>query len=262
MVLPRRSCFQRKMTILLETTGLTKDFGKFRALDNVSFSIEKGVLTSLIGPNGAGKTTFYNCITGKFPPTSGKIFFKEENITGLPAHTIQQKGLSRSFQIVSIFPELSVLDNIKAALIAKAKKNWRMLSFLSRDRVIHEEAMNMVELIGMIDRANWLCHTLSHGDRRRVDIGIALAARPDLILLDEPTAGMNPKETEEVIQLINYLRGKTETTFFITEHDMEVVFSISERIIVLHQGKVLADGTPSEIQENPSVQEVYLGGVL
>ncbi len=250
------------MSIILETKNLTRDFGKFRALDDVSLQIVKGVLTSLIGPNGAGKTTFYNCVTGKFPPTSGKVLFKGEEITGLPVHAIQQKGLSRSFQIVNIFQELSVVDNIKAVLIAKQKKNWNFINLIHKDIALNEEALDIVERMGLKDKYNTMCNELSHGDRRRVDIGLALASNPEMILLDEPTAGMNPNETIEVMDLINNLRIDTGATFFLTEHDMDVVFSISERIVVLHQGSVIADGSPDDIKADSSVQEVYLGGVL
>ncbi len=250
------------MSKILETINLTRDFGKFRALDNVSLQVEKGVLTSLIGPNGAGKTTFYNCVTGKFPPTSGKVFFKDEDITGLPVHAIQQMGLSRSFQIVNIFQELNVVDNIKAVLIAKQKKNWNFINLIHRDRTLHEEALDIVEKLGLQAKYNAVCNELSHGDRRRVDIGLALASNPEMVLLDEPTSGMNPNETIEVMDLINNLRNDTGATFFLTEHDMDVVFSISERIVVLHQGSVIADGKPDEIKADSSVQEVYLGGVL
>lgn len=229
---------------------------------DVNLKVEKGVLTSLIGPNGAGKTTFYNCVTGKFPPSKGKIFFKGEEITGLPANTIQQRGLSRSFQIVNIFQELTVLDNIKAALIAKEKKNWNFFNVMSKDKELHDEAMEVIESLGLKDKYNHMCNALPHGDRRRVDIGLALASKPEMVLLDEPTAGMNPNETDEIINLIKTLRNKTGASFFLTEHDMDVVFSISERIVVLHQGSIIADGTPEEIKENTSVQEVYLGGVL
>lgn len=246
----------------METSGLTRDFGKFRAIKDVSLQVEKGVLTSLIGPNGAGKTTFYNCVTGKFPPTSGRVLFKGEDITGLPAHAIQQMGLSRSFQIVNIFQELSVVDNIKAVLIAKEKKNWNFIKLVQKDKALHDEALEIVEKLGLKEKYNSICNELSHGDRRRVDIGLAVASNPEMILLDEPTAGMNPNETIEVMDLINHLRTDTGATFFLTEHDMDVVFSISERIVVLHQGSIIADGKPDDIKADHSVQEVYLGGVL
>ena len=246
----------------METSGLTRDFGKFRAIEDVSLQIEKGVLTSLIGPNGAGKTTFYNCVTGKFPPTSGRVLFKGEDITGLPAHAIQQMGLSRSFQIVNIFQELSVVDNIKAVLIAKEKKNWNFIKLVQKDKALHDKALEIVEKLGLKEKYNSICNELSHGDRRRVDIGLAVASNPEMILLDEPTAGMNPNETIEVMDLINHLRTDTGATFFLTEHDMDVVFSISERIVVLHQGSIIADGKPDDIKADNSVQEVYLGGVL
>ncbi len=246
----------------METSGLTRDFGKFRAIKDVSLQVEKGVLTSLIGPNGAGKTTFYNCVTGKFPPTSGRVLFKGEDITGLPAHAIQQMGLSRSFQIVNIFQELSVVDNIKAVLIAKEKKNWNFIKLVQKDKALHDKALEIVEKLGLKEKYNSICNELSHGDRRRVDIGLAVASNPEMILLDEPTAGMNPNETIEVMDLINHLRTDTGATFFLTEHDMDVVFSISERIVVLHQGSIIADGKPDDIKADHSVQEVYLGGVL
>lgn len=249
------------MGTLLEVKGLTKEFGKFRALDDVDLAIEEGELVALIGPNGAGKTTFYNVVTGGLPPSSGTVFFKGEDITGLPSYMLTHKGLARSFQVTNIFSGLTVLENFRVAILAYTGKSWNLLSHIDRDQDLYDEALRILELVGLEGQKDLPCDALSHGDRRRVDIGLALATKPDLLLLDEPTAGMNPEETEKMVKLINALAEQMVTTFVLTEHDMDVIFSISERIIVMHQGRVLADDQPREIRDDTTVQEAYLGGL-
>lgn len=250
------------MSALLEVKALTKEFGRFRALDHVSLAIEEGELTALVGPNGAGKTTFYNVVTGKFPPNAGRVLFKGEDITGWPPYRITCNGLARSFQITNIFSGLTVLENFCIALLAYTGKSWNAFRHIDKDRDLHKEALQLVALMRLEGQKDLPCNTLSHGDRRRVEIGLALATKPELVLLDEPTTGMNPEETQEMVELIRSLADRMGTTFFLTEHDMDVVFSISERIIVLHQGCVLADGRPEEIRNNGAVQEAYLGGLV
>jgi len=247
--------------VILETEELTKYFGNLPAIKGVNLTINEKEVTSLIGPNGAGKTTFYNLITGRFPPSSGRILFKGKDITGFPPHKILKRGLARSFQITSIFNELTVLENVRSAVIAQSTARMNLFKHVNSFGSLYEKSMEYLKLIGLEDKINLLCSTLSHGDRRTVEIGITLASDPDLILLDEPTAGMTPEETKKMVNLIKDLSKQTKTTFFIIEHDMNVVFSISDRIIVLYYGEILADGAPDQIRVNQKVKEAYLGGL-
>ncbi len=251
-----------KSKAILVVKNLTKSFGKFRAVDNISLEVEEGKITALIGPNGAGKTTFYNLVTGKYKPTSGMIFFNGKNITGLPPHKIVRMGLCRSFQITNIFLENTVEENILAALVPLKGKGLSMIRTLRSHTELVEEARDILKLLGLEEKANVPAKQLSYGDKRLVEIGIAIACRPKMILLDEPTAGMTPSETERMTATIKHLFKETGITFMLTEHDMKVVFSIADRIVVLHQGRLLAEGTPQQIKENPKVKEAYLGGSL
>ena len=247
--------------IILETQGLTRYFGNVAALDNISLVINKDQVTSLIGPNGAGKTTFFNALTGRFKPSSGHIIFKGKDITGLPPHKIIPRGLARSFQITSVFKELTVLENIRAAVIARSTARMNLFKHVNSFSSLYEQSIHYLKLIGLEDKKNLSCSTLTHGDMRVIEVGITLASDPDLILLDEPTQGMTPEETKRMVDLVKYLSKETKTTFFLIEHDMNVVFSISDRIVVLYYGKVLADGAPDEIRANQKVKEAYLGGL-
>jgi branched-chain amino acid transport system ATP-binding protein len=246
--------------ILLETKTVSKNFGHVAALSNVTLSINDGEITSLIGPNGAGKTTFYNVLTGKYPPTSGRVIFRGEDITGFPPHRIWKKGISRSFQITNIFKTLTVLENIRSALIVHMGKSLDFFKPMDFYDDLYERSMHVLKLVGLEDKKDIPCHAISHGDRRIVEMGIVLASDPELVFLDEPTAGMNPEETRRMVDLIRRLFEATGTTFFLTEHDMNVVFSISQRIIVLNYGEVLADGTQEEIRQDVEVKRAYLGG--
>ncbi len=245
---------------ILKVEGLGHRFGDFRVFDNINLEVKKGGITALIGPNGAGKTTFYNLVSGMFKPTEGKIFFKGTDITGLDAHQIVDLGLARSFQITNIFPELTVLENILIPLIMHTKKAFSFLRALKKEVHLQNKAREVLSTLGLEEFANKKASELAYGDKRLIEIGIVLAREPEMILLDEPTAGMNPAETEKMIQMINHLASTLETTFFITEHDMNVVFSVSSYIYVLHQGRLLAQGTPEQIRENDKVKEAYLGG--
>jgi len=246
---------------ILETKDLTRYFGNVAALDNINLVINKDQITSLIGPNGAGKTTFFNALTGRFKPSSGRILFKGKDITGLPPHKIIPKGLARSFQITSIFKELTVLENIRAAVIARSTARMNLFKNVGSFSLLYEQSMHYLKLVGLEDKKDMPCKTLSHGDMRTIEVGMTLASDPDLILLDEPTQGMTPEETKRMVDLIKELSKKTKTTFFLIEHDMNVVFSISDRIVVLYYGNVLADGSPDEIRANHKVKEAYLGGL-
>ncbi len=248
--------------VILSVKGLSKSFGKFYALRDVSVDVKKGEITALIGPNGAGKTTFYNVITGKYRPTTGRVVFEGRDITSLPAHKVARLGLCRSFQITNIFQENTVEENILASLVAYHRKGLSLFKGLGSYRALREEAHRILEMLGLAAHAQEVAKNLAYGDKRLVEIGIALASHPKMIMLDEPTAGMTPEETERMVKMVQKLFQKTGITFLITEHDMKVVFSIAHKILVLHQGCLLAQGSPQEIRNNPRVREAYLGGSL
>lgn len=246
---------------ILDIENLTKNFGHVQALSSVTLSIEEGGITSLIGPNGAGKTTFYNVVTGRFPPSSGTIMFKGEDITGLPPFKVWQKGISRSFQITNIFKTLTVLENVRSAFIVHLGQSLNFFKPIDYFDDLYERSMEILRLVGLEDQADMPCDAISHGDMRVVEMGIVLASEPELVFLDEPTAGMTPVETVRMVNLIKELHQKTGTTFFLTEHDMSVVFSVSDRIVVLDRGALLADGKPEDIRHNAEVKRAYLGGL-
>ena len=244
---------------MLQTTDLTKKYGELVAVNEVSFEIEQGELPALIGPNGAGKTTLYNLLTGKNRPTAGRIEFQGEDITDYSTDERTRRGLGRSFQITSIFPGLTVRQNLRAPVIARSDAKWNPAGRIDDQEEINAEAGEFLDLLNLSDLADTRAETLSYGDKRRVEIGIALATEPSLLLLDEPTAGMNPNETDSMVELIKQLNDETDTTFMVTEHDMDVVFSIASRILVLDQGKIIANGSPEEVRRSERVQTAYLG---
>jgi len=246
---------------LLRVEHLSRSFGRFAALTDVSLAVERGVLSALIGPNGAGKTTFYNVVSGRFPPTRGRVWLDGEDVTGLEAHRLVGRGVARSFQITNVFPNLSVLENVLVPLVLERGRARRLLRSLGRDRALHARAEEVLESVGLLAQARRPARTLSYGDKRLVEIAIVLARSPRLVLLDEPTAGMNPEETDRMIALVRHLAERLGTTFFVTEHDMRVVFGLARRIFVLHQGTLLAAGTPDEIRDDPRVRAAYLGTV-
>lgn len=247
------------MSDVLRIENLGHSYGKFKVIEDISLSIGKGEMSALIGPNGAGKTTFYNSISGHFPPTRGKVFLNGEEITGLPSYKVVDKGMCRSFQITNIFAELTVLENVITPLIIQGRKHFKVYGNVFKDKQLVASAMNTLEHVGLADRADQVVANLAYGDKRLVEMAIVLARNPSVVLLDEPTAGMNPEETENMIALIKRLASGSGTTFFITEHDMKVVFSLARKIYVLHQGHLLAQGSPEEIRSNEQVQEAYLG---
>lgn len=250
----------RKKILVVE--NLYHQFGKFKVLSGISLEVPEGRLTALIGPNGAGKTTLYNVISGRYVPVKGRVIFDGIDITGMPAHRIAPLGLTRSFQITNIFLKLSVLENILVPLALHHGKTFSCLSSLGKEKFLAEGAMEVLDQVGLSDKAFKSAFELPYGDKRLVEIAIALAREPKMVLLDEPTAGMNPEETERMILLIQKLSRESGTTFFLTEHDMKVVFSVAQYIFVLHQGVLLAEGAPAEIRENRAVKEAYLGGTL
>ena len=244
---------------LLDIENLHKSFGKLAAINGVNLKVEQGVLTSVIGPNGAGKTTLFNLVSGYLLPDRGNIRLKGENITGFQSYEIVKKGISRSFQITNIFPELSVLDNIRVGLIARFKKNFDLLHSIGSSEHILKEALNIIESIGLMDQKVRKASILSHGDRKILEFGLALTTNPIMMLLDEPTAGMNKEETDNTVNLIKKISKEKGITVILTEHDIDLVFSISDIIVVLNQGELIAEGVPKEIKANPLVRKAYLG---
>jgi branched-chain amino acid transport system ATP-binding protein len=242
-------------TGVLRTDGLTVRFGGLTALNNVSMSVPRGQIRAVIGPNGAGKSTFFNCLTGVIRPTSGRIVFDGEDITGLPPYLISRKGLARSYQITNILPRATVLENVRIAAQSR-RYNWRMLRHHRAYTDVLDRAHAVLASIGLDDKAEELAANLSHGEQRTLEIAIALATQPKLLCLDEPTAGMSVAETHYTVELIR--RIAANLTILIVEHDMEVVMGLASAVTVLHYGEILADGSPAEIQANARVQEVYL----
>ncbi|MFN2199550.1 MAG: ABC transporter ATP-binding protein [Anaerolineales bacterium] len=247
--------------IILETRNLRKVFGALIAVDDVSMSVQVNSLHSIIGPNGAGKTTFFNMLSGNIVPTSGKVFYLGRDITNLPLHKTAHLGIGRSFQITNIFPNLTVLENVRLASQALGKDNFRFLSNFSSFNSYTHRADEVIEQVGLGARANSIARTLPHGDQRKLELAIILAPNPDLLLLDEPTAGMAAEQVPELMTLIQQIQTAGNKTVMLVEHNMNVVMSISDRITVMHQGNVLAEGTPAEISKNERVQTAYLGGL-
>jgi branched-chain amino acid transport system ATP-binding protein len=225
------------------------------AVNAVNFSLQERELRCLIGPNGAGKSTFFNCLTGVRHPSSGRILFNGEDITGLPPNRISQKGIARSYQITNILPNATTLENVRIA--AQSRRHaWSMLTHHGDFHDIIGKAQAVLQAVGLDAKADELAANLSHGEQRNLEIGIALATEPQLLCLDEPTAGMSAAETHDTMALVR--RIAKDLTILIVEHDMQVVMELAQRITVLHYGEILADGTPAKIQQNPRVQEVYL----
>jgi branched-chain amino acid transport system ATP-binding protein len=248
---------------LLETDGLTKEFGGLVATDDVDLTVEEGERVSIIGPNGAGKSTLINLVTRRLDPTAGDIRFKGESIVDRDPHEVVQMGISKSFQTASIFSELTVRENAEIAALAAENGSFgfKFLEHRGSLTEVHERTADTLDAVGLLDQADRTAADLPYGDKRRLEIGIALAAEPDLLLMDEPTAGMSPEETESTVDLIEEVKRELGLTFVLIEHDMEIVFRISDRIVVLNRGRVIAEGTPDEIRGDPEVQEAYLGGV-
>jgi branched-chain amino acid transport system ATP-binding protein len=244
---------------ILETKNLYKSFGALQAVNNVSLQMEEGSLTSVIGPNGAGKTTFFNLISGRYVPDSGAVLLRGENVAGLPPHVLVRKGMGRSFQITNIFPELTVLTNVSVALTASSGRSFDCLHALNASRDILEEAHSIVDSVGLSEYKDYSGSALSHGDRKLLEFAMVLAMKPIIMLLDEPTAGMNQEETNNTVRLIREISRERNITVILTEHDIDLVFSISDRIAVLNQGLLIAEGTPDEIRANALVKKAYLG---
>ncbi|HEX2887055.1 ABC transporter ATP-binding protein [Vineibacter terrae] len=242
---------------MLQVQDLHKRFGGFAAISGVSFDLEKGVVMAIIGPNGAGKSTLFNLITGHLEPSAGRVLLGGRDITGAAPHAICRLGVGRSFQRTNIFPHLSVFECVQAALLAHRGQGRNF--WLRSDGLYRAETMALLASLGLQDKADSLAGELSHGNQKQIELGIALASDPDILLLDEPTAGMSAVETHETIALIARIARERGLTLLFTEHDMEVVFSIAQRIGVLHQGRLIAEGDPQAVRADPEVRRVYLG---
>ena len=247
------------MTDLLRIEGVSKRFGEFAAVNGMTLSFPAGRLTAVIGPNGAGKTTLINLATGALAPDSGLMYFKGEAITHLPVHRRIRKGLSRSFQIMNIFPRLSVLQNVLVPVLSRRGRTGIPFSVAEREDEGVTEARSILREIGLLGEENSPAGELSHGGQRLLELGIAIAPAPELCFLDEPSSGLTPVERATVLELIRRLAAERHATFVIVEHDMDVVFNLADWIVVMNRGQVLAEGPPAEIRENRAVREVYLG---
>ena len=243
--------------MIFEANNLIKKFGGITATNDVSFQIQEKELVSVIGPNGAGKTTLFNLLTGHIVPDSGKVFFRGKDITGIAPHTISRMGIGRSFQRINIFSKLTTFQNIQVAILSAKRKSH--LLFSSANKMVVPETEAILDSVGLLDKKHLKAGLLAHGDQKRLEMGIALATNPSLLLLDEPTQGMSPQETEEATALIQKLVKERGLTLIFVEHDMKVVFGISDKIIVLHQGGVIFSGTPESVRKNSDVQRIYLG---
>lgn len=244
---------------LLEVRSLGKSFGGLQAVQGVNFQLNKGELSSIIGPNGAGKTTLFNLITGYHRPDSGEVIFGGENITPLPHYERVRRKMGRSFQRTNIFLGLSVQDNVRMAVFSALGKSLHMFSFSSEFDSVNDKSLEVLDRVGLLDYKDWTASKLSHGDQRLLEIAIALAGNPILLLLDEPTSGMSPEETTRTVHLVRRLCKETGLTILFIEHDMDVVFEISDWIRVLHQGRLIAEGTPKSVAQNEEVRIAYLG---
>ncbi len=242
---------------VLMVEGLSRNFGGVQAVKDVNLAVPTGQMRAVIGPNGAGKSTFFNLLTGHIPCNSGRILFRGKNVTGLPPHKLCRLGIGRTFQINSIFASASVFENVQVALLAHRRGIWNM--WAAADKLLIREAEALLATLGLEDHARKLGSTLSYGDRRRLEVALALACEPQLLLLDEPTAGMSLSDKPGMVELIRTISRQRGVTVVLIEHDMDVVFSVADEITVLHQGAVVAEGTPQAIKANERVQRIYLG---
>jgi branched-chain amino acid transport system ATP-binding protein len=247
--------------IVIETVKLRKEFGALVAVDDVSMKVRRNTLHAIIGPNGAGKTTFFNLLSGNIEPTRGHVIFKRHDITHQPVHRTIHSGIGRSFQITNIFPNLTVFENIRLACQALGNDNFKFWQAASVFKKYEERTWVVLERVGLKERAFTLARTLPHGDQRKLELGMILAPDSEVLLLDEPTAGMAAEQVPELIALIQDVHQTGNKTVMLVEHNMNVVMSVSDTITVMHLGRVLAEGTPSEIAANKEVQTAYLGGL-
>jgi branched-chain amino acid transport system ATP-binding protein len=243
---------------MLRVEAVKKSFDGFLAVNEADLVVEKGEIIAVIGPNGAGKTTLFNLITGQLKPDTGRIIFKDEDIASVPPYEICKKGISRSFQIVNIFHRLTVFENVQVAMLSHQKKTFNLFSPAKRQVI--RETWEILDNVGLSDKASKISGSLSHGDQKVLEMAIALGNRPELLILDEPTAGMSPEETSVTIEMIKRLTTDLGLTILFCEHDMELVFSIAHKIMVMQQGRSIIQAKPDQVRDNREVQEAYLGG--
>jgi branched-chain amino acid transport system ATP-binding protein len=244
---------------LLETKQLVKYFGDTHAVDHVDFVVREGEVLSLIGSNGAGKTTLVNLISGAFPPDGGQILFRGADVTRMSVHGRIKAGIARSFQLVNLFDQLTMLDNVALAIFSREGKTRKLMSLAETDRVVWEEAIEILRLFGLEPKARMLAGGISQGERKLLDVAVAYALRPKLLFLDEPTSGVSTREKAPIMDTITSVVRREGISAAIIEHDMDVVFNYSDRIVAMHQGAILADGTPDEIRQNEAVTTTLIG---
>ncbi len=242
---------------ILQVKGLNKHFGGLHAVKDLDFDLFAGDKSAIIGPNGAGKSTFFNLLTGYHRPETGRVTFDETDITNWPSHEIARVGISRAFQISNIFPKLTVLENVRSALQAQMGKAFDL--FGRADEIGTEEAEKIIGLCGLIRRRTVMAGEMSQGDKKKLELALALAGKPKLLLLDEPTAGMSLEETHETMALVDRLNGEFNLTILFTEHDMAVVFNHARKVTMLHRGEIIVEGTPEQVRMNEMAQRIYLG---
>jgi branched-chain amino acid transport system ATP-binding protein len=243
---------------LLQVCGVQKAFDGFMAVQQADLTVERGEIVAVIGPNGAGKTTLFHLITGQIAPDRGEVRFKGCDLAGWPPHRICRRGISRSYQVVSLFGRLSVLDNVRVAVLSRQGRALHL--FTAADRLAVAESREILATVGLADKGDRPCATLSHGDQKVLEIAVALGSRPELLILDEPTAGMSPEETGAALALMRRLSGEMGLTILFCEHDMELVFAFAHRIMVMHQGRSIIQDTPAVVRADRRVQAAYLGG--
>jgi len=243
---------------MLQVEGLVKCFDDFMAVNGANLTVEKGQIVAVIGPNGAGKTTLFNLITGALMRDKGKIVFKGEDISELPPYEICKKGISRSYQIVNIFPRLTVFENVQVAVLSYQRRSSNL--FRPAESIAVAETKSILESVGLSKKGGTIAGSLSHGDQKILEIAIALGNEPELLILDEPTAGMSPEETQETMELVKRLAKQRGLTILFCEHDMDIVFSVAQSIMVMRHGQTIIQGNLEEVRSNKEVQEAYLGG--
>jgi len=242
---------------ILKVVKLNKSFGGLKATNDVDYEMTTSELSAIIGPNGAGKSTFFNLLTGYHRVDSGEVFFKEKNITNWPPHKIARLGITRAFQVSNIYPALTTYENVRQAILTEQKKTLNL--FTPAERLATEETQELLDITGLSENAGMLAGNLSQGDKKRLELAIALGSKPQLVFLDEPTAGMSGEETRRTMKLVERLNREMGLTILFTEHDMSVVFGYARRLTVLHQGTIIAEGTPEEVRANERAQKIYLG---